>query len=782
MRSWMVCEKRGKMENKNKSVHLDELTKNDIIVVKRGKRSEEIFSDQKLSRYLMYGANGDEVLVNEVLRDVRVKLNKKIKVQDITTAVLRTVSSKISRIAFDKWDAMARRLYLLDMLHSAYDVKNNEYPHLKDVIDKGVKYKVYDKLKARSYTADEIDELNVYIDPDRDSNFPFSALLVFNKKYCKSLKKKKIELPQHTYMRVAMGVSYKMTGRERIDFVKFVYDMLSYKVITVGTPGMNNALTTSNQYASCVLSTLANTTFDISNKIKTAMLYTKHQGGLGFDMSHIQSKGSSTSNGTTASGIVPYIKDFEQAVQSMMQSDTRRGSAVITYSWWGYDVFEFAAAKQASGTEENTAKHLQYTLSTHKYFTKAVKEDRDIYLMCPKDAASLLYLTGDEFEVEYERLCELKTVRKRKVKAKEVFKAYYVTRFETGNMYRMFIDNANPNMTNRPIMSSNLCMEVFEPSRPAKFISEDIVVTNGKLEYNTRFEDEETALCNLASVNMDILRSTFSLPSPFSSVQSIFDGAVKLLDNMIEIGNYPRASGKYTNDRYRYIGLGVSNKAYAMAKDHVRFDSYESLEWTYKMFQKYNNYSIRASAKLAKERGRFDGFYETKWADGVLPYDLGNDKLKTQFAYLHDQEMEDETREMVEKWGVRNALLNAIAPTASSGNAAGLLPGTLPIAGFDYVLEGVISTNVIVPEFKTLNQYYVDCWSIKPEINIMHAGIHQLWLDQGSSQDVWMLSDDWTHSRGFQLEELAEDIGVKSLYYLNTKKNEIHEVCESCSS
>lgn len=437
---------------------IKELQENIKVIIKR-KGHKEPFDPKKFKRYLMFVTDNDDTMAEILLRDCVVKLKEETKVKVLANAIVDTAVSKISPLQ-TKWEYVAARAYLLNLYAESYGIKDGrKYPHLNDVLKKGVAAGVYHKDIYSSYTADEINELHEYIRPEEDLTFTYDALKQFVSKYCKDLKKgQKLELPQITYMRVAMGLCYNMTNR--IVYIKKLYDILTKGQATLATPIMMNSFTYLNQFSSCILNTIDNSTDDITNKVATAMLYTKGRGGLAFDVSHIQAKGTATGNGTSASGIIPYIHDIQYAIVSMMQGDNRRGSGVITCRWWHYEIEEFLELKDASGgTPENRALMLKYAFATDEYFKKAVNEDRDIKLFCPKSAEELLYLHGDEFTAKYIELCNRPGLISKTVSAKELYKKYLKYRYQTGNIYETMLDNINKaNMTNRFVGSSNLCV------------------------------------------------------------------------------------------------------------------------------------------------------------------------------------------------------------------------------------------------------------------------------------------------------------------------------------
>lgn len=756
---------------------IKELQENVKVIIKR-KGHKEPFDPKKFKRYLMFVTDNDDTMAEILLRDCVVKLKEETKVKVLANAIVDTAVSKISPLQ-TKWEYVAARAYLLNLYAESYGIKDGrKYPHLNDVLKKGVAAGVYHKDIYSSYTADEINELHEYIRPEEDLTFTYDALKQFVSKYCKDLKKgQKLELPQITYMRVAMGLCYNMT--DRIVYIKKLYDILTKGQATLATPIMMNSFTYLNQFSSCILNTIDNSTDDITNKVATAMLYTKGRGGLAFDVSHIQAKGTATGNGTSASGIIPYIHDIQYAIVSMMQGDNRRGSGVITCRWWHYEIEEFLELKDASGgTPENRALMLKYAFATDEYFKKSVNEDRDIKLFCPKSAEELLYLHGDEFTAKYIELCNRPGLISKTVNAKELYKKYLKYRYQTGNIYETMLDNINKaNMTNRFVGSSNLCQEILEPSRPGTNYNEYFIQVNGnKYKYIREWEDEEIALCNLASYNVTITNL------PREELDEIVYVVHKTIDNTIDIGKYMRPSSHTTNKDYRYVGLGMNNVAYHLADKKILFDSDAAEEEMFLLSQKLTLSVLRSSARLAKELGAFPKFRETKWAEGILPIDLSNDKLYKEFIHLVNFDEVEEARALIKMHGARNALHLAIAPTASSATSKGLTESIEPIMKLSYTLEGAVSTQVLAPDLARLRPYYQTAYTIDPRRLVKLNAIRQMWIDQSQSSNMYIDTDKWNYSYLAKLHMYAWMLGTKTLYYLWTPKSEVEEACASCSS
>ena len=430
--------------------------KRDVIIIKRDGR-EEPFARRKLNKVCLFATDGDQRLADMLINATLIKVPKsgKIHVAKMFQNLIDTSNSMITRLN-PQFEFITAKLELVKMYAISYGVKTNVYPNLDEVLKKGVSASTYDREIVKMFSDEDIIELNSYIKQDRDYLFTYNALQNFNAKYClKYTKTKKLELPQHTYMRVAMGLTYNLN----IEWTKLIYDIISYHLATFGSPTMTQAMTSAYQAASCVLSTFGNNTFDLMNKLMTAGLYTKGSGGLAFDITLVQAKGSLTRKGIEASGIVPYIQNVQAVVKSMMQGDTRRGMAIITCHWWHYEIEDFLVLKDNGGTHETRAEGLKYALATNKFFMDAVRNREDVYLFDPLDAHTLHSAETDEdFAVEYHKLVQRSGIRKKSVNAYEIYKQYIKVEFETGNVYETRLSVINPNMTGRKVNSSNLCV------------------------------------------------------------------------------------------------------------------------------------------------------------------------------------------------------------------------------------------------------------------------------------------------------------------------------------
>jgi len=754
----------------------DEMKANKIILIKRdGKR--ELFSPKKLDRVCMYATDNNRSLADELIRDTKIKLQKEIRIQDMYEQLINTAVNKISML-FPIWETISAKLQLLSYYKETYNLKDTKsYPHLKDVFAKGIEHKIYDKNTLKKLTDDEIERLNSVIVPERDLNFTYKSLSIFFDKYCLNYTKtRKLELPQITYMRVAIALMIEED--DKVQRIIEEYNALSTHLYTRATPINMNALTPNQQLSSCVLTTLIDDSHNILDTGKNLGIYSKYKGGTALDITSMRAKGSYI-EGTQgySSGPIPFMKFFESIMKAWNQGGKRAGSLAVYFSWWHIDVFDLLSLKSNGGTEENRARGLKYALKLNQIFIDKVQSNEDIYLFDPKDTPKLIGVYGEEFNRNYNEYVAKTSIRRKKVNARELFQKFSKERSETGNIYVFHEENVNDgNMTDRYIGCSNLCTEILESSRPSEVISESLMtLEDGSKVIEKKYTAGEVALCNLTSVNLEKWYY-MDEDSRWNTIRVLLRG----LDNTIDVASYPVKEGKNANMMYRYMGVGVMNYTNYLALNKIVIDSKEALEETDKLFDDLSYKIISVSMELAKEKGRFEKFYETDWAKGILPIHKAKQEAINLTKYEVDMDKWNKLAEDIMRYGLRNATLMAIAPTSTSGKSINATESIEPINNFFYKEEGTSNIPTLVPNFKTNNQYYKKAFDCDQYSLMENAAVRQKWLDQSQSVNMYFLRPD-------SLEELMDIhlyafyLGLKTLYYVKQPKEGDDEECESCS-
>lgn len=747
-----------------------------IIVIKRDGRKQS-YDPAKMRNACMWACDGKDFMADELIRDTEIKLHKEIHIKDMFQQLIITAVNKISMLQ-PMWEDVAAKLELMKIYKETMNIsKGEEYPHLKDVLTKGLEHKIYDRKTISKFTAEEIEQINAAIVPDRDQIFNYKGLVTFFDKYCLNYTKtKKLELPQHAYVRVAMALM--VDEHDKVKRVIEEYNELSQHNFTRATPIMLNALTPGQQLSSCVLNTLDDDSHSILDTGKNLGIYSKFKGGTALDISSMRAKGGYI-EGTQgySSGPVPFMKFYESIMKAWNQGGKRPGALAIYFNWWHLDVNDILSLKSNGGTDENRARGLQYAIKLNQYFIDAVIEDKEVVLFDPKDTPDLIGKFGNEFVQLYKMYETKSTVRKKSVKARELWEKLFKERSETGNIYLFHEENVNETtMLNRYIGSSNLCTEIVLPSRASKSLGEELVtMEDTEKRIIKRYTAGEIALCNLSSVNAE---KWFYMTEEqkWQTVRTMVRG----LDNTVDVANYPVKEGKNSNLMYRYLGIGILNQTNYLALKKIVIDTQESAEEQDALWDELSYMIISVSCELAIEKGKFEKFYETEWSKGILPIHKANKNAFKLTKREIDWKKWNDLAERVKTFGIRNAQLMAIAPTATSGKAVNSIESTEPVHDFFYKEEGTITVPTVVPNFRKNNAYYKRAFDCDQFALLKNAAVRQKWIDQAQSVNVYIKRPDSLNDMT-KLHVYGFHNGMKTFYYLKQMKESEDYTCESCT-
>lgn len=762
------------IDNKNKEIEIDPQK---IFVIKR-KGHKEHYDPNKMRRVCLWACDGNESYANALLSATEIKLYNEIKISEVYDELIKSAVNKISRL-YPIYERIAAKLYILKYYRETWDIKNeHHYVHLRDVIKKGVEHKRYNKEIFSSYSSEELEILNDVIIPSNDYLFTYKALIFFTRKYCLNYtKNKKLELPQHTYMRIAMALFYQEDKTHRLEYVKSFYYYLSQHFFTVSTPISMNSGTPNMQLSSCVLSKMDDDANSIMDTIHDIAIYSKNKGGNAIDISELRASGSYIlGNNGFSSGPVPFLKIVEATIKAFNQGSERPGVCCVYYQWWHQNFPELIVLKNNSGTEENRARQLKYAVKINELLIERALNNQDVTLFNPIKVPKLFGIVGDEFVKQYLEYEQDPNVGGKKISARKILEMIMKERVETGNIYLYHEENVNlTSMLNRYINSSNLCTEITLPSRASKIKEQTLITNDANATITKTYESGEISLCNLASVNLEKWGQIDN-----QEQQKVIDILVRAMDNTIDIANYPVKEAMYTNLKYRYLGIGVLNYANHLANLKIVIDSDDALEMTAKIFDDLSYQIIYSSLKLAKEKGKFSGFNETLWAQGQLPILKANKAALELTKYQPDLNKWHRLANEIQKYGLRNAQLMAIAPTATSGKAINATESIEPIQDFLYKEDGKANILTLVPNISKNSAYYKIAFECDQYQLIRLAAIRQCYLDQAQSINIYFKKvtslTDFTlhHIYGFKL-------GIKTFYYCKTQKEVVDYTCESCT-
>jgi len=486
--------------------------------------------------------------------------------------------------------------------------------------------------------AAELDEAIIH---DRDFSYDYFGFKTLERSYLMKIDGKTVERPQHMLMRVAVGIH-----GDDIPAAIETYNLLSEKWFTHATPTLFNAGTPKPQLSSCFLLTMKEDSIDgIYDTLKQCAKISQSAGGIGLSIHNIRAKGSYIKGtGGTSNGIVPMLRNFDMTARYVDQGGgKRKGSFAIYLEPWHADIFDFLNLKKNHGKEELRARDLFYALWIPDLFMKRVENNEMWSLFCPNEAPGLADVYGEEFERLYEKY-EREEKYRRQVKAQDLWFEILEAQIETGTPYMLYKDAANRKSNQKnlgTIKSSNLCTEIMEYTSP-----------------------DEVAVCNLASIALPKFvtdEGTFD----HHKLYEITKVVTRNLNKVIDINYYPVEEARRSNLRHRPIGIGVQGLADTFIQLRMPFDSPEARRLNEDIFETIYYGAMEASMELAKVHGPYETFKGSPVSKGIFQFDMWGVTPKSG-RWNWEQLKRD-----VKQYGVRNSLLVAPMPTASTSQILG---------------------------------------------------------------------------------------------------------------
>jgi ribonucleoside-diphosphate reductase alpha chain len=604
---------------------------------------------------------------------------------------------------------------------------------------------------------------------DRDFNFDYFGFKTLERSYLLKLHGKVAERPQHLYMRVAVGIH-----KGDMEQVVRTYNMMSEGWFTHATPTLFNAGTPKPQMSSCFLIQMQSDSIDgIYNTLKQTALISQSAGGIGLSIHNVRAKGSyiKGTNGTS-NGIVPMLKVFNDTARYVDQGGgKRKGSFAIYLEPWHADVYDFLDLKKNHGKEEARARDLFFALWIPDLFMKRVKEDSTWTLMCPNECPGLDDAYGDEFEALYTKY-ESEGKGRQTVKAQDIWFKILESQIETGTPYMLYKDAANKKSNQKnlgTIKSSNLCTEIMEYTAP-----------------------DEIAVCNLGSIALP----KFVKDGAFDH-EKLFEITYQLTINLNKIidGNYyPVPETKKSNLRHRPIGIGVQGMADAFILMRYPFDSPDAKRLNKEIFETIYYASCTASKDLSKKDGHYETFPGSPASQGILQYDMWNVKPSDRWEW-------DVLKEEIKEYGMRNSLLLAPMPTASTAQILGnnecfepytsniytrrVLAGEYIIVN-KHLLKDLVSLGIWNDDLKNkliggngsvqniaeipdnLKALYKTAWELSQKTIIEMSADRGAFICQSQSLNIFMENPNF--GKLSSMHFFAWESGLKTgMYYLRTK-------------
>lgn len=515
----------------------------------------------------------------------------------------------------------------------------NQLYHFKDVRGRDaslISKEVYDFIIKHK------DRLNKEIDYTRDFNYDYFGFKTLERSYLLRINNKIVERPQHLLMRVSIGIHI-----DDIDRALETYHLMSQKYFTHATPTLFNSGTPRPQMSSCFLLSIQSDSIEgIFETLKQCALISKTAGGIGIAVQDVRGQNSYIrgTNGNS-NGLIPMLRVFNDTARYVDQGGgKRKGSFAIYIEPWHSDVFEFLDLRKNHGKEELRARDLFYALWIPDLFMKRVKENKDWTLMCPNECPGLSETWGEEFEKLYTKY-EEEGLGKRTVPAQDLWFAILQSQIETGTPYMLYKDacNSKSNQQNLgTIKCSNLCCEIVEYTSPG-----------------------EVAVCNLASIALCKFVEVEERKFNFQKLYDITRIITRNLDKIIERNYYPVKEAKVSNHRHRPIGIGVQGLADTFMLLRYPYESDDAKELNKRIFETMYYAALEESVELAKVHGPYETFKGSPASKGILQFDMWNVKVDNKYWNW------DELKQKIIKHGLRNSLLLAPMPTASTSQILG---------------------------------------------------------------------------------------------------------------
>lgn len=695
--------------------------------------------------------------------------------EDIINSLIKAASELTSKDA-PKWEYIAGR-FLSFNINRNIDKESNKHEiySFADKIKLLTKENLYGKYILENYTEEEIEDLEKYIQPQRDELFNYSGLeLVYKRYLIKNMNGVVLEKVQEMFMGIAMHLALK--EKNRVYWAKKFYDILSNLKVTMATPTMSNARKPFHQLSSCFIDTVPDNLDGIYRSITNFSQVSKHGGGMGLYFGKVRAMGSDIRGFKgVAGGVIRWIRLANDTAVAVDQLGMRQGACAVYLDVWHKDIPEFLQLRTNNGDDRMKAHDVFPAVCFPNYFWELAKNDLDAnwYMMCPHEILTyrgyaLEDYFGDEWVRRYKECIEDDRIEKRVMSVKDMVRLIIKSTVETGTPFifnRDVVNKYNPNSHKGVIYSSNLCTEIAQNTSEIESVSKEIVDVNGETVVVTTTKPGDFVVCNLASLVLGNINITDQ-----EELEDVVSTVVRALDNVIDLNYYPVEYAKITNGRYRAIGLGTSGYHHAMVKQGIMFQSEEHLKFANELYENINYYAVKASAEIAKEKGSYEYFEGSDWQSGAY-FEKRN----------YTSERWEALRDEVAK-GMRNAYLMAVAPTGSTSIIAGTTAAVDPVM-MRYFLEekkGQIVPRVAPSLSSQTFWLYENAHEIDQTWVIKSAGIRQRHIDQSQSVNLY-ITTEYTMKRILNLFIQACEEEVKTIYYVRSKSLEVEE-CDSCSA
>lgn len=730
-----------------------------ITVTKRDGRKEEL-NLEKLHKVVFWATEGlHGVSPSELEIKSQIQFYNNIKTRDIQETLIKAAADLISEDA-PNYQYVAGRMVNYGLRKEVYG-GYTPWP-LVDLVKRNIELGYYTKELLDWYDQSEWDRLENFIKHDRDMELTYVAMEQMRGKYLVQNRAtgQILETPQACYILIAATLFHNYPKATRMNWIRDYYEAISTHDISLPTPVMAGVRTPQRQFSSCVLIETDDSLDSINATTSAIVKYVSQKAGIGIGAGRIRALGSPIRQGdATHTGVIPFYKMFQAAVRSCSQGGVRNGAATLYYPIWHYEVEDLLVLKNNKGIEDNRVRHMDYGVQFNKLFYQRLIQGGDITLFSPNDVPDLytaFFNDQDKFADLYDKAERNPKLRKKTLKALDLFTAFMQERKDTGRIYLQNVDNANTHSsfdeTVAPIRQSNLCAEIDLPTKPLKHVFD---------------EDGRIALCTLSAINWGNIKDTKDFEKPCTL-------AVRGLDALLSYQDYPVKAAEIATREHRPLGVGIINLAYWLAKHDFKYSDNSSLSKLDEYMEAMSYHLIKASMELAKEQGACEKVEETKYGKGIVPIDTRKKEIDE--LVPHQERMPwAQLREDLKTYGIRNATLMALMPAETSAQIANATNGIEPprsLISIKQSKHGVLKQ--VVPEFRKLRNKYELLWDQRsPEGYLNICAVLQKYVDQGISVNT-SYNPQFYADEKIPMSELLKHMltfykyGGKQLYYNNT--------------
>jgi len=729
------------------------------IQVKKRNGKKEDLDLEKIHRVVFWATeNISGVSPSEVEIKSHLQFYDGMPTKEIQETLIKSAADLISEET-PNYQYVAGRLINYALRKEVYG--NYDPTPLKTVVDKNITAGFYTDELLQWYSEDEWNQLNSFVKHERDAFFTYAAMEQWRGKYLVQNRATKTiyETPQIAYILIAATLFNTYPKETRLQWVKDYYDAVSTFDISLPTPIMAGVRTPQKQFSSCVLIETDDSLDSINATSSSIVKYVSQKAGIGVNVGKIRAIGSPIRKGDAYhTGIIPFLKLFQSSVKSCSQGGVRGGAATFYYPVWHLEVEDLLVLKNNKGTEDNRVRHVDYGVQFNKVMYERLLSGGDITLFSPSDVPGLydsFFIDNDKFRDIYEAAEADPTLRKKTIKAIDLFSSFMQERKDTGRIYLMNVDHVNSHGSFKPelapIKMSNLCLEVTLPTQPIVDVNDD---------------QGEIALCTLSAINLGAIKDVKDFEKPCNL-------AVRALDALLDYQNYPVPAARKSTMNRRPLGIGLTNLAYWLAKNDLKYSDPAALAKVDEYTEAWSYYLIKASVELAKEKGACPLSWHTKYHDGIVPVDTRKPEIDELVEYQERMPWA-ELRNDLKTYGIRNSTLMAVMPVETSSQILNSTNGIEPVRSLITVKQskdGVLKQ--VVPDYRRLKNKYELLWDQTPEGYLKIAAVIQKYMDQTISTNTSYNPQKYAEEKIPMSEMLTHILmcykyGIKTLYYFNT--------------